>query len=71
MKRNMGKADRLIRTILGLGIFVFYVNGYFPPEVAPVLLVIAGVLVITSIFAVCPFYHLFNISTCSRKKVNE
>ena len=67
----MGKADRLIRTFLGLGIFLFYANGYIPRPVAPVLLVIAGVLIITSIFAFCPLYNLFNISTSSRKKINE
>jgi hypothetical protein len=71
MKRNMGNADRLIRTLVAFGILLFYVKGFLPQQAAPALLIIAGVLVITSIFAVCPPYYLFSISTCSRKKVNE
>jgi hypothetical protein len=54
MKRNMGNADRLIRTLVTPGIILFYVKGSLPQQAAPALLIIAGVLVITSIFAVCP-----------------
>jgi hypothetical protein len=66
----MGKADRLIRTFIELGIILFYVNGFIPAGVGLVLLVIAGVLIITSIFAVCPLYYVFGYST-SRKKAKQ
>lgn len=67
MKKNMGKADRLIRTFIGLGLILSYTNGFIPANVGPVLLVIGGVLIITSIFAVCPLYYVFGISTASKK----
>jgi uncharacterized membrane protein YesL len=67
----MGNADRLIRTLVALGIILFYQKGLLPQQAAPTLLIIAGVLIITSIFAVCPFFYLFSISTSSRKKANE
>jgi hypothetical protein len=71
MKRNMGVVDRLIRTFIGLGIILFYTKGLIPVQVAFLLLVIAGVLIITSIFAICPLYYMFGISTCSKKKASQ
>lgn len=71
MKRNMGIADRLIRMIVAIAIIIFYFKGLVTGTIAPVLLVFAGIFIITSFFAFCPVYSLFGISTCSTKKLTN
>lgn len=71
MTRNMGNVDRAIRAAVALGIIYAYVYDYIPEKAGLVLLIIAGVFLITSLFAFCPAYRLFGISTSQRKKVNQ
>lgn len=71
MKRNMGRVDRAIRSMLGLGIIYAYAYDYIPGGIGIFLLVISAIFILTSVFAVCPLYYLFGISTCSNNKANE
>ncbi|EMR01325.1 YgaP family membrane protein [Cesiribacter andamanensis] len=68
MKKNMGIADRTIRVIVAALIGVLYVTNLLSGTWAIVLLVLAGVFVLTSLLAFCPLYALFGISTCPMKK---
>lgn len=68
MKKNMGRADRLLRTLAGAAIVFFFLNGAFQFTLGIVLLVIAGVFIITSFIGVCPLYSLLGVNTCAKQK---
>jgi len=68
MKKNMGGIDKAIRLIAALIIVILAYIKVITGTLAIVLLIIAGVFVLTSIFSFCPLYTIFGISTCSDKK---
>ncbi|MEE4114952.1 MAG: DUF2892 domain-containing protein [Marinilabiliaceae bacterium] len=68
MKKNMGTADRLIRVIIAALIAVLFLTGVIEGTLGIVLLVLAGVFVLTSLIRVCPLYIPFGIRTCAREK---
>lgn len=63
MKSNMGTADRIIRTVLALLFAVLYFTGTVTGVFGIILLVLAGVFLLTSLFSFCPLYLPFNLST--------
>jgi hypothetical protein len=67
MERNMGQIDRLVRSFAAVNIFSFYYIGVLQGTPGKILLIIAGAFVVSAIFAVCPLYQIFGISTCSKK----
>jgi hypothetical protein len=66
VEKNMGTADRVIRTIIALVILALYINGSLSGALGIILLIIAAIFIATSIVGFCPAYTLFNFST--RKK---
>lgn len=69
MKKNMGSADQIIRVALAVVIAVLYFTHVISGTLALVLLLVAGVFVITSFISFCPLYFPFGIST--KKKLNH
>lgn len=63
MTKNMGNADRAIRTILALGVAALYFTGRISGTLAIVLGVIAVVFLATSFIGWCPAYLPFGWST--------
>lgn len=67
MKKNMGSADRIIRFILA----AIFIGLYFTNTVTGiwgiVLLVLAGVFILTSFISFCPLYAPFGLSTCPNR----
>lgn len=53
MKKNMGSADRIIRTVIALVIAGLYFGGIISGTLAIVLAVIAGVFLLTSLVSFC------------------
>jgi fatty acid desaturase len=68
MKKNMGSADRVIRLIIAAVIGVLYYTGTISGTFGIVLLVLAGVFILTSFVSFCPLYAPFGLSTCATKK---
>jgi len=68
MKKNMGRADRAFRVISALAIAFLYYNGTISGTTGIVLLVLAGIFVLTSLISFCPLYTLFGINTCGSGK---
>ena len=68
MKKNMGNADRIIRLLLVAVIAVLYFTNTITVTLSIVLLVLAGVFVLTSLIGVCPLYALLGLNTCAAKK---
>lgn len=66
----MGTADRIIRVIIAAIIGVLYFTGTVSGTVGIVLLVLAGVFVLTSLISFCPLYAPFGIKTCPAKDKN-
>ncbi len=64
MKANMGSADRIIRIIIAAVIVALYFTGVISGTWGIVLLVLAGIFVLTSFVSFCPLYAPFGISTC-------
>ncbi|HBH24538.1 MAG TPA: DUF2892 domain-containing protein [Cytophagales bacterium] len=64
MKKNMGNADRIIRMIIAALVAVLYFTNVITGTLGIVLLVLAGVFVLTSLVSFCPLYAPFGIRTC-------
>jgi fatty acid desaturase len=71
MKKNMGKWDRVIRTLLALLAIYLFVGGIVTGALGVVLMVLAGVFLFTSFISFCPLYTLVGISTCQIKKASN
>ncbi|HEX7411058.1 MAG TPA: DUF2892 domain-containing protein [Bacteroidales bacterium] len=63
MKKNMGAIDKLIRLALAAIVVVLYYLGIISGTLGIVLLVLAGVFVLTSFISFCPLYTIMGFST--------
>ena len=68
MKKNLGTADKIIRVIIAVVIGLLYFTNVIAGTLGIVLLVIAGVFLLTSIVGFCPLYAPFGINTCPSKR---
>jgi hypothetical protein len=68
MKLNMGSADRIIRAIIAitLGVLYYYNVGFMTGILGIVLLVVAGVFLLTSLVSFCPLYTIVGLNTKSK-----
>lgn len=65
MKKNMGNSDRIVRVLIAAVILILYFSNTISGTLSIVLLVIAGIFVLTSFVSFCPIYALFGLNTCS------
>lgn len=63
MKKNMGSADRIIRVIIAAAIVILFFTDVITGTWGIILLVLAGIFLLTSIFGTCPLYMPFRAST--------
>jgi hypothetical protein len=66
MLRNMGTADRVIRTLIAVAVAVLYFTHVIGGTLALILGVIAVIFLLTSLVSFCPGYLPFGISTAGR-----
>jgi len=66
MKKNMGTADRIIRTVAAIVIGVLLLTGTLSGTLATVLGILAIVFLLTSAVGWCPLYVPFKISTMKK-----
>lgn len=69
MKPNMGTVDRVVRILVAIVIIVLYATDQVSGTAAIILLIFAGVFILTSFISFCPLYAPFGLST--RKKVAQ
>lgn len=67
MKPNMGTTDKIIRIALAILVAVLYFTNVITGTLGIVLLVLAGVFVLTSLISFCPLYLPFGINTGKKK----
>jgi membrane protein DedA with SNARE-associated domain len=63
MKKNMGTIDKAIRLLIAVVFVVLYFTNVVSGIPGIVLLVLAGVFVLTSIISFCPLYMPFGINS--------
>jgi fatty acid desaturase len=66
MTRNMGKADKAIRTLIALVLVALVIAGQITGLWAVIALVVATAFVATSLVSFCPLYRLLGMNTCSK-----
>jgi hypothetical protein len=68
MKTNMGNFDRALRLLAAVIVGALYFMHVISGTVAIILLVMAGIFILTSLVSFCPLYYPFGINTCKTKK---
>ena len=68
MKKNMGSVDRIVRILIAAVIIALYFTNVISGTVATVLLIVAGIFILTGFISVCPLYLPFGISTKPKKQ---
>jgi hypothetical protein len=63
MKKNMGTADVVIRIIVAIIFVILFATKTVTGLPGIILVALAAVFVLTSIFQVCPLYMPFKINT--------
>ena len=66
MKKNLGMADRVIRALIAVVIGILYFMGTLTGTLGIVLLIVACVLLATSVVSFCPLYRLLKLSTAKK-----
>lgn len=68
MTKNMGNADRAVRTLIAAAVAVLFFTNVIGGTLGIVLMALAAVFLLTSLVSFCPLYTLFGLSTCPAKK---
>jgi hypothetical protein len=63
MKKNIGTADRIVRILIAVVLAVLFFTKVVTGITGIILLVLAAVLILTSIVSFCPIYFPFGLST--------
>lgn len=71
MKKNMGSIDRAMRVTLAIVMLYFVQSQAIEGWTKYILLLLAGVFIITSFVSFCPMYSIFGINTCSIKSSKQ
>ena len=66
-EKNMGTVDRVVRTIFAVVVAILYFPRSISGTAAIILRVLAVIMLLTSISAVCPLYGLLGISTMKKE----
>lgn len=67
MKQNMGTIDKVIRILIAVVFAILFFAKVITGILGIILLVLAGVFVLTSLISFCPLYWPFGINTGGKK----
>lgn len=67
----MGTIDKAVRFLAAVIIAMLYFTNVISGTLAFILLIIAGIFILTSFVSFCPLYAPFGISTCKIKSKTE
>jgi hypothetical protein len=67
MKKNIGTIDKVVRILIAVAVAVLYFTHIISGTLGIVLLILAGVLVLTSLAGICPIYLPFGLSTMKKE----
>ncbi len=63
MKKNMGNSDRLMRLVAALVLAIVCFERMIVGTTATFALILAGILLLTSVLGNCPLYSILGIRT--------
>ena len=63
MKKNVGTIDKVVRILIAAVLVILYFTHIINGTLGIILLVLAGVFVLTSFLSFCPIYFTFGLST--------
>ena len=66
MKKNMGIADRIVRTLLAVLVAILYFTDQISGIAAIILGIFAVIFLLTSLASFCPLYAPFKLSTLKK-----
>jgi len=67
MKTNMGSTDKMVRLLIAALFVGLYATDTITGIMGIILLILAGVFILTSFMSFCPIYTIFGYSTCASK----
>jgi hypothetical protein len=68
MKSNLGGLDKVIRIFAAVTIGALYFMHWIAGTLGIILLVVAGILILTSLVSFCPLYAVFGIRSNRQPK---
>lgn len=68
MKKNMGSVDKVVRILVAIVIAGLYFTNQISGTAAIILLILAGIFILTSFMSFCPLYLPFGLSTRKKDK---
>jgi Protein of unknown function (DUF2892) len=63
MEKNVSGVDKVVRILAAVVVLVLYFTSVISGTLAIILLILAGILVLTSVIGFCPLYRLIGLST--------
>ncbi len=64
--KNMGTIDKTVRVIIAIVAIVLFFTGKVTGTLGIVMLVVAGIFLLTSFISFCPLYVPLGIKTCKK-----
>ena len=71
MKKNLGRTDSIIRILLAAALAALFFGKLVTGTWGIILLVVAVVLLLTSVAGFCPLYRLFGFNTSPKTSPKE
>jgi uncharacterized membrane protein YgaE (UPF0421/DUF939 family) len=68
MKSNMGSTDKMVRIIVAIVIAILFFTHVISGTLGIILLILGGVLALTSFISFCPLYAIVGLKTTKEKK---
>jgi Protein of unknown function (DUF2892) len=68
MKKNLSNTDRIIRMVFAALFAILFFTNIVTGTLGIVLLVVAVVLILTSLVSFCPLYAILGLNSCTTKK---
>jgi hypothetical protein len=67
MKKNMGTIDKVIRLLVAALVIILYFTNVISGTWGIILLIFAGVFILTSFLSFCPLYLPFGINSAKKE----
>jgi hypothetical protein len=67
----MSNSDRIVILLVSAVVAILYFTNVITGTLGLVLLIIAGIFVLTGLIGFCPVYTLIGVNTCSKKMKNN
>ena len=67
MKKNVGSIDKVVRILIAIVLAVLYFTNVVTGTLGIIFLVLAAIMLLTSLISFCPLYSPFGINTFKKK----